>query len=389
MNSYSVNGELAQRDPSFGRAAANDGSDIGQDAPNATDRSEEADGHGANDRSGTEHQRSGAVRVDLLIIGAGPVGLYGAYYAGVRGLRTAVVDSLPELGGQVTAMYPEKLIFDIAGFPQVRGRDLITALAAQAATADPVYLLGQFAESLHRDGTGRLLVTTNLGTAIDCGALVITAGIGTFTPRALPVGEDYLGRGLEYFVPDPLSYTGTDVVVVGGGDSAVDWALTLEPLAASVTLVHRRTAFRAHAATVAHLHSSRVEVITDAQITALDGGREVTHAEITAKGHAPQRIPCQRVVAALGFLANLGPLRDWSLELRDNRHIVVDSAMRTAAPGVFAAGDVVDYDGKVRLISVGFGEVATAVNNAAVHLDPAAQLFPGHSTDEQPAPAAA
>ncbi|WP_216898319.1 NAD(P)/FAD-dependent oxidoreductase [Nocardia alni] len=349
--------------------------------------SEDTDGHSTNGRRPAE--QGGTVTVDLLIIGAGPVGLYGAYYAGVRGLRTAVVDSLPELGGQVTAMYPEKLIFDIAGFPQVRGRELVTALTAQAATADPVYLLGQFAESLHRDDTDRLLVTTNLGTEIDCGAIVITAGIGTFTPRALPAGEDYLGRGLAYFVPDPLSYTGTDVVVVGGGDSAVDWALTLEPVAASVTLVHRRTAFRAHAATVAALHSSRVEVITDAQVTALDGGQAVTHAEITAKGRAPQRIPCQRVVAALGFLANLGPLRDWGLELHDNRHIVVDSAMRTTTPGVFAAGDVVDYDGKVRLISVGFGEVATAINNAAVHLDPATPLFPGHSTDEQPATAAA
>jgi thioredoxin reductase (NADPH) len=329
---------------------------------------------------------SETVIVDLLIVGAGPVGLYGAYYAGVRGLSTAVIDSLPELGGQVSALYPEKQIYDIAGYPAVRGRELIAALAEQAASAAPHYLLGQYAEQL-RDEDGRYLVTTNTGAEIRCGAVVITAGIGTFTPRALPVGEHYLGRGLEYFVPEPLSYAGRAVVVVGGGDSALDWALMLESIAASVTVVHRRKAFRAHAATMTQLEQSSVTVLTDAEISGLSGAESVTHAEITVKGEdGPRRVPCQGVVAALGFLANLGPLREWGLELHDNRHIVVDSAMRTAVPGVFAAGDVVDYDGKVRLIAVGFGEVAIAVNNAAVHLDPGAQLFPGHSTDEQPAP---
>jgi thioredoxin reductase (NADPH) len=161
----------------------------------------------------------------------------------------------------------------------------------------------------------------------------------------------------------------------------------LEPIAASVTVVHRRKAFRAHAATVAQVERSTVELITDAEVGALGGNGAVAHADIAIKGTDDmRRVECQRVVAALGFVANLGPLREWGVELRDNRHIVVDSAMRTGRTGVFAAGDVVDYDGKVRLISVGFGEVATAVNNAAVHIDPQAQLFPGHSTDEQPAP---
>jgi thioredoxin reductase (NADPH) len=327
------------------------------------------------------------VTVDLLIVGAGPVGLYGAYYAGVRGLRTAVIDSLPELGGQVSALYPEKQIFDIAGFPAVRGRDLVAALVAQAAPAEPRYLLNQHALAHGIDAAGRHIVTTSTGTEINCGAVVITAGIGTFTPRALPVGEDFLGRGMDYFVPQPDSYAEADVVIIGGGDSALDWALMLEPIAASVTLVHRRATFRAHPSTVTQLDRSTVDIITDAEISGLSGDDTLTHAEITVKGEqTPRRIRCQRIVAALGFLANLGPLREWGLELHDNRHIVVDSAMRTALPGVYAAGDVVDYDGKVRLIAVGFGEVAIAVNNAAVHIDPAAQLFPGHSTDEQPSP---
>ncbi|WP_029113422.1 NAD(P)/FAD-dependent oxidoreductase [Mycobacterium sp. URHB0044] len=325
--------------------------------------------------------------IDLLIVGAGPVGLYGAYYAGVRGMRVALIDSLSQLGGQVTAMYPEKQIFDVAGYPAVKGRDLVDALAAQATSASPLYLLGQAAQQLSTDSSGTHTITTSSGDEIRCGAIVITAGIGTFTPRKLPAGDDFLGRGLEYFVPDPSPYAAADVVIVGGGDSALDWALMLEPIASSVTVVHRRNAFRAHAGTVAQVERSGVEVITDAEVSALGGNGAVAHADVSIKGtDGVRRIACQRVVAALGFIANLGPLREWGLDLRDNRHIVVDSAMRTGRAGVFAAGDVVDYDGKVRLISVGFGEVATAVNNAAVHIDPRAQLFPGHSTDEQPAP---
>ncbi len=327
-----------------------------------------------------------AVDVDLLIIGAGPVGLFGAYYAGVRGLRTAVVDSLSEVGGQVTAMYPEKQIFDIAGFPAVSGRTLIGNLVEQAAQYHPVYLLGQEAQQLERvtqaDGPPDLLVvSTSAGTEITARAVVVTGGIGTFTPRPLPAGEDYLGRGLEYFVPSTAEYAGQDVVIVGGGDSAVDWALMLHPVARSVTLVHRRAAFRAHPGSLAQLKASPVEIVVNAQVTTTAGDGVLRHVEVTAAGQEPRTLPCRRLVAALGFTADLGPLRDWGVELHDNRHLVVDSAMRTNLPGLYAAGDITDYAGKIRLIAVGFGEVATAVNNAAVHLDPDAQLFPGHSTD--------
>jgi len=323
--------------------------------------------------------------VDILIVGAGPVGLFGAYYAGARGLSVAVVDSLSQLGGQVTAMYPEKQIYDIAGLPAVSGRELVRGLVAQAAQYDPRYLLGQEAQEYavtdSGDGPTRHLVTTSNGTRVSCGAVIITGGIGTFTPRALPAGEEFLGRGLEYFVPDASAYVGKDVVIVGGGDSAIDWCLMLEPIAASVTLVHRREQFRAHGASVEQVRSSGVTIITNAEVADLEGGDAVEKAVIQVKGGDDHAIACQRVVAALGFTANLGPLREWGLELHDNRHLVVDSAMRTNEPGVFAAGDITDYDGKVRLIAVGFGEVATAVNNAAVHIDPEAQLFPGHSTD--------
>lgn len=328
-------------------------------------------------------------RFDLLIVGAGPVGLYGAYYAGVRGLSVGVIDSLSELGGQVSALYPEKLIFDVAGYPRIKGRDLVRELTEQAASADPVYLLGQEAQELteHEDGT--FTVSTSGGDTVTCGAVVLSAGIGTFTPRKLPAGEDFLGRGLEYFVPDPAPYAGRNVVIVGGGDSALDWALMLEEYAKSVTVVHRRKIFRAHAATVAQVEASSVRLITDAEVSVLEGDDRLQRAHVQTKGaDEVEVVDCENVVAALGFLANIGPLREWGLELKDNRHIVVDSAMRTTRPGIYSAGDITEYDGKVRLISVGFGEIATAVNNAAVHIDPEAQLFPGHSTDEQPAPAA-
>ncbi|MFH5821929.1 NAD(P)/FAD-dependent oxidoreductase [Georgenia sp. AZ-5] len=329
------------------------------------------------------------VVVDLLLVGAGPVGLYGAYYAGVRGLSVAVIDSLPEPGGQVAAMYPEKPIYDIAGFPSILGRELVDNLVEQAGRYDPVYLLGEQALGLsaeRREGRDRWQVTTSAGRVVDCGAVVVTGGIGTFTPRPLPAGEELLGRGLSYFVPSLAEYAGQDVVVVGGGDSACDWVLALVPIARSVTLVHRRKAFRAHAATVDAVHASGARVLTDAQVTAIRGRDAVEAVEIrTADG--AEVLPAQRVVAALGFLADLGPLRGWNLEMHDNRHIVVDPTMASSVPGVFAAGDITDYPGKVRLIAVGFGEVATAVNNAAVHLDPDAQLFPGHSTDAAPVPA--
>jgi ferredoxin/flavodoxin---NADP+ reductase len=320
--------------------------------------------------------------VDILIVGAGPVGLYGAYYVGERGLSAAVVDSLSEVGGQITAMYPEKQIYDVAGFPSVSGRDLVRGLAAQASQRHPTYLLGQEAQRLETLADGRFRVTTTRS-QVTCGAVIVTGGIGTFTPRPLPAGEEFLGRGLEYFVPSSQEYVGRDVVIVGGGDSAIDWALMLEPLARSVTLVHRRDAFRAHSGSVEKVRATNVEMLVNAQVTALEGEAVLERAHVSIRGEDDPRIlKCDKVVAALGFTANLGPLREWGLELRDKRHLVVDTAMHTNIPGVFAAGDITDYPGKVRLISVGFGEAATAVNNAAVHLDPAAHIFPGHTSND-------
>jgi thioredoxin reductase len=320
------------------------------------------------------------VDVDLLIVGAGPVGLYAAYYAGFRGMSTAVIDSLPEPGGQVAALYPEKLIHDVAGLPGVRGRDMVKSLLEQANTYSPRWLLGQSADQLDRLDDGRLLIRTTDDEEINARAVVLAAGIGTFRPRPLPAGLEYVGSGVDYFVTAPETYAGHDVLVVGGGDSAVDWALALEPIAGSVTLIHRRAQFTAHEASVDSLRRSSTKVRTPFVVHALSGDRGVSRAIIRDTGSGElHELDCSRVVAALGFTANLGSLTEWGLRIVD-RHIVVDSTMSTGVPGIYAAGDVTEYPGKVRLISVGFGEAALAVNNAAVATDPSAQLFPGHST---------
>jgi thioredoxin reductase (NADPH) len=317
--------------------------------------------------------------IDVAIVGAGPTGLFAAYYAGFRGLSVAVIDALPEPGGQVSAMYPEKVIYDVAGFPAIKGRELVANLVEQAAAFMPEYLLGTAAEELsYVDGKPVLGLST--GEVLHCGAVIITGGMGSFTARPLPAAAGFGGAGVVYFVPRLAELAGHDVVIVGGGDSAFDWALSLHPIARSVTLVHRRDKFRAHAGTIARVQALGIPLVVNAELSKIRGDERVEGIDVTLRGGETREFPADTVVAALGFTADLGPLATWGLDL-DKRHILVDSTTATNLPRVFAAGDISEYPGKVRLIATGFGEAATAVNNAAVAIDPGAHLFPGHSSD--------
>jgi len=210
--------------------------------------------------------------------------------------------------------------------------------------------------------------------------VLITGGIGTFTPRPLPDATAFEGRGLVYFVRELETMRDKDVLIVGGGDSACDWALNLEGIARSITLVHRRDRFRAHEDSVKKLTASSVRVMTFTEVAHIEGHGEIEHVTVfDNRTDEREFLKVDRVVAALGFTSDLGPLKSWDVEI-DGRHVLVDTRMETNIPGVFAAGDITEYEGKVRLIAVGFGEAATAVNNAAVHIDPGARVFPGHSS---------
>lgn len=320
------------------------------------------------------------ISCDMLVVGAGPSGLYAAYYAGFRGFSVVVLDVLAEPGGQISAMYPEKDIFDIAGFPKIKGRDLVNGLLEQTNQFNPTYVLGERADSLVTSEEGPVVVVTDKGTTISAKTVLITGGIGSFTPRELPTGSEYAGRGLVYFVPRLEGHRDKDVVIVGGGDSAFDWALSLHPIAKSVTIVHRRDTFRAHAATIAEVRNLGVHIIVNSEVSAVTGKDKVESVTITAKESGLEtQLPADTIVAALGFIANIGPISDWGLEL-EKRRIVVDTTMQTNLPRVYAAGDITTYKGKVALISVGFGEAGLAVNNATPYIDDSQGIFPGHST---------
>jgi len=320
-------------------------------------------------------------RVDVTIVGAGPAGLYAATYAGFRNLTVAIVDALSEPGGQVTALYPEKVIHDIAGFPAVTGRELVEGCVRQASAHHPTFLLGQVAEGFTRHDDGSFTLTTDHDEVVDCRAVIIAVGLGRFSPRRLPGAEPFEGHGLVYLVRDLETMRDHDLLVVGGGDSAVDWALTFEPIARSVTLIHRRASFRAHEGPLQRLFASGVEVLTDTEVDRIVGDEDAGTIEavevVSTDSGERRRLGVTKVLAALGFHADLGPVAKWPLTF-EGRQLPVNRRMETDVPGVYAIGDVTTYDGKLRLVSVAFGEAVVAANHVAAYLDPSVRVFPGY-----------
>ncbi|MCM3761133.1 NAD(P)/FAD-dependent oxidoreductase [Alkalihalobacillus oceani] len=319
---------------------------------------------------------------DITIIGGGPTGLFAAFYAGMRGARVKIVESLPQLGGQLAALYPEKYIYDVAGFPKVKAQDLVHSLMEQMNQFTPTVCLAETAERLERleDDTWKLV--TSKGEHFTK-ALIITAGNGAFQPRKLELeeAERFEQQNLHYFINDIETFRSKRVVIFGGGDSALDWALMLEPIAEKVTLIHRRDKFRAHEHSVEQLNASQVEVKTPFLPLELTGDEErIRKVKIKhAKEEQVEELEVDEVIVNFGFVSALGALKSWNLEIEKNS-IVVNSKMETNLAGIYAAGDICTFPGKVKLIATGFGEAPTAVNNAKAYLDPVAKVQPLHST---------
>ncbi|PTM57735.1 NAD(P)/FAD-dependent oxidoreductase [Desmospora activa] len=319
---------------------------------------------------------------DITIIGGGPAGLFAAFYAGMRNASVKVIESMPQLGGQLSALYPEKYIYDVAGFPKVLAQDLVDNLIEQCKLFEPQFCLDEKVLQVSKDEDGIFTITTDKDTHLSK-TIIITAGCGAFQPRklALPDMERFEEKSLFYFVKDLKQFTGKRVLIAGGGDSAVDWANMLEPIAKKVTVIHRRDKFRAHETSVDQMRSSSVDVRTPREIFALQGSDSIQKAIIgDKKSGVKEELDVDAVIVSFGFVSSLGPIQEWGLEI-EKGSIVVNSRMETNIPGIYAAGDIATYPGKVKLIAVGFGEAPTAVNNAKQYIDPKARLQPGHSSN--------
>jgi thioredoxin reductase (NADPH) len=323
---------------------------------------------------------------DITIIGGGPTGLFALFYAGMRGATAQIVDALPELGGQLTALYPEKYIFDVAGYPKILAKDLVKALAQQAAQFNFPSFLNQNVSALEREGDHFVLATET--DRFPTRAVLIAAGIGAFSPRRLPqaCAEPWYGKGVHDRVTDPAEFHGKKIVIIGGGDSAFDWAQQLRGRASEVTLVHRSDRYRAHASTVADVQSAAAA----GQSTLLpfhelhdirSEGERLTGVTLRdVKTKQTRDIDCDAILPMLGFHSDMGSLASWGIQV-EKEEIVVNSMMETGRVGVYAAGDVTTYPGKLKLIATGFGEAATAVNQAVHWIYPNKKVDPGHSSN--------
>jgi ferredoxin/flavodoxin---NADP+ reductase len=325
---------------------------------------------------------------DITIIGAGPTGLFGLFYAGMRQVSAQIVDALPEAGGQLTALYPEKFVFDVAGFPKILAKDLVRQLVEQEKQfGQPVHLGHKVVRLDERDGHFVLVTDRD---EFPTKAIVIAAGIGAFSPRRLPqaCAEPWYGRGIYDVVTDPDAFIGKRVLIIGGGDTAFDWGTQLLPRAARVTIVHRSDRFRAHDATVAQfraaVESGKADLhvfheIADILCKSSDG--RFTHVALRdVKAKTTREVDADVVLPMLGFVSDMGAINEWGLTIEKDE-IVVTSTMETGRPGIYAAGDVTKYPGKLKLIATGFGEAATAVNQAVHWIYPEKKVAPGHSSN--------
>jgi thioredoxin reductase (NADPH) len=333
------------------------------------------------------------LETDVVVIGAGPAGLFSVFECGMLKMKCHVIDALDAIGGQLSALYPEKPIYDIPGFPEVLAADLVHNLEAQVAPFDPVYHLNQQVVTLIPYDDNRWLVETSRGTRICAGAVIIAAGVGAFGPNRPPLDgiEEFEGQGagvgVHYLVKRREDFEGKKVVIAGGGDSAVDWALSLAGVAKSLAIVHRRPKFRAAPDSEDKLNKLAEEGVIDLvvpfQLAGIDGEDGKLGCVTVADLDGNQRtLQADVLLPFFGLSQNIGPIADWGLNLEHNHITVVPETMATDKAGVFAIGDIIAYPGKLKLILSGFAEAATAAHSARTHLHPGEELHFEYSTTQ-------
>jgi thioredoxin reductase (NADPH) len=331
--------------------------------------------------SGQTHQ------TDVVIVGAGPVGLFAVFECGMVRLHSHVVDVLDDAGGQCTALYPEKPIYDIPGFPRIEAAELVVRLRAQAAPFRPVYHLGEQVQALKPASGGVWRVTTSKDTVLQAKAVIIAAGVGAFGPNRPPLAgiESFEGKSVFYYVTHREQFRGKKVAIAGGGDTAVDWALSLVEIADRVAVIHRRGKFRAAPESEARLRAlakqGKIDLVVPYQLQDLEGANGQLRSIVVATlDGEPKRIEADVLLPFFGLSMSLGPIAEWELALQHNQIAVDPSTAATSRPGIFAIGDVVTYPGKLKLILTGFAEAAIAARSAYALVHPETPLHFEYST---------
>ena len=325
------------------------------------------------------------IETDIIIIGAGPVGLFTVFEAGLLKLHCHLIDVLPIPGGQLSEIYPKKPIYDIPGFPEILAGDLIHNLMEQAAPFKPTFTLGERAESIEQDAEGKFIVTTNRGTVHKAPNIAIAGGLGCFEPRKPPIANisEYEDKGVDYIIREPEDYRGKRVVIAGGGESALDWTIFLADVASEVSLVHRRTEFRGHPDSVQKVMdlaaAGRVKLITNAEVTGLQGNGSLDSVDITIDGQV-QNKATDHYLPLFGLSPKLGPIAGWGLNIHKQAIEVNTKDYQTNVPGIYAIGDINHYEGKLKLILCGFHEATLMVQSAFKRIYPEKNLVLKYTT---------